>query len=365
MSATRWSGLALVVAFGTAFGAEAQTASAPVTLSPAEKIYADLAKLPPDERQRKIEEGARKEGALSLVQTLRGEVGEGSTKLFAKHYPFLKLDATQDIGSQDAAERLYAEEAAGRHLTDVISVAKADLVKPLRADELARYPSPATQQILPTYRRSLDPQNRWTPYYWSEYGISYNSNLVPPEHVPKTWMDLCDPFFKGSVSFEPAETRYLAGIYNIMGEDAAIKFLQCIGKNDPIVQRGHSQRIELMLAGDHMIQGNNYLYYGKFLQRKNPSLPYAMVLTTPLVASFGVAAINRNTPHPYASALYADWLLSSESQQWTAYEMRGPITMKHPFLPEDIKLVDDDDPPPDIAKRILATWFKYVETKKK
>ena len=337
---------------------------APAPLSTVEKIYADLAKLPPAERQKKIEDGARKEGKLSLIQTLRGEVGRGHTALFSKRYPFLSLDATQDIGSQDAAERLYSEEAAGRHLTDVISVAKADLVNLLTANDLARYSTPAVNAILPKYKRFLDDENRWTPYYWSEFGISYNTSLVPPDKAPKQWSDLCNPFFKGSVSFEPAEARFLAGLYNLFGEDGTKKLLECIGKNDPIIQRGHSQRIELMLAGDHMVQGDNYLYYGKFLQQKNPSLPYGMVLTAPLIASAGLGAINRNTLHPYASALYVDWLLSPESQKWIAHELRGPITMKHPFLPDDIKLVDDSDPPPDVAKRILGYWYQYVEKKK-
>jgi hypothetical protein len=31
-----------------------------------------------------------------------------------------------------------------------------------------------------------------------------------------------------------------------------VRLLECIGRNDPIVQRGHTQRMELMLAGDHM-----------------------------------------------------------------------------------------------------------------
>ena len=91
-------------------------------LSPVEKIYADLAKLPADERAKRIEEGAKKEGTFILVHTLRGELGNGHINLFRKRYPFLKVEATADIGSQDAAERLYAEETSGRHLTDVIGI---------------------------------------------------------------------------------------------------------------------------------------------------------------------------------------------------------------------------------------------------
>src|SRR5262245_68646 len=77
-------------------------------LSADEKIYADLAKLDPAERQKKIEEGAKAEGELSLIHTWRGELSRNHLKLFEKRYPFLKVELV-DIGSQDAADRLLAE----------------------------------------------------------------------------------------------------------------------------------------------------------------------------------------------------------------------------------------------------------------
>src|ERR1019366_3383311 len=98
----------------------------------------------------------------------------------------------------------------------------------------------------------------------------------------------------------PSDIDFLAGLYAMLGEAKTEALLKCIGANDPIVQRGHSQRLELMLAGDHMVQGDNYLYHGLELQRKNPSVPYAMVFSAPILGFGGVAGINKNTPHPYA-----------------------------------------------------------------
>src|SRR4051794_36498147 len=97
------------------------------SLSNAEKIYAELAALPASERGKRIEDGARREGKLVMVHTLRGALGAGHVDLFRKRYPWLALDVAGEVGSQDAAERLLAEEAAGRHLTDVIITAVMDL----------------------------------------------------------------------------------------------------------------------------------------------------------------------------------------------------------------------------------------------
>jgi len=105
-------------------------------------------------------------------------------------------------------------------------------------------PGPAAQGF-------LDKENRWLPWYWSEHGISYNTNLIPPDRAPKDWQDLCNPAYKGQVSFDPPETRFMVGLYILMGEEKFRGWLKCMGENQPIIQRGHTQRMNLMLAGDH------------------------------------------------------------------------------------------------------------------
>ncbi|HTK13095.1 MAG TPA: extracellular solute-binding protein [Xanthobacteraceae bacterium] len=328
--------------------------------SAVEKIYADLAKLPPAERQKQLEDGARKEGKLVVIHTMRGNLSVNHVALFKKRYPFLDVKLEGDIGSQDAAERLYAEETAGRHLTDVINIALPDVTQLVDKNMVARFPTPMTASILPQYRGFVDPESRWTPWYWSEHGISYNSSLVPEGKVPKTWQDLCNPFFKGSVSFDPAEERFLSGLYAVLGEEGTKKLLECIGKNDPIIQRGHTQRVELMIAGDHMVQGDNYLYHGIAMKRKNPSAPYAIAYSVPIIGFAGIATINKNAQHPYAAALWTDWALTQESQAYVAHLLRGPVALKHPYLPNGVKIVTYNDTPPDLSKRLLGYWNEFV-----
>jgi len=341
--------------------AAAQNAPA---LSAVEKIYADLAKLPQEERMKRIEEGARREGKVSIVHTLRGDLGLGHIAIFRKRYPFLNVEANADIGSQDAAERLYAEETSRRHLTDVIGISVPDASEILRRNFIARYPTPSAEKINANLRKFNDPDGRWLLFFWSEYAMSYNTNMVPTNKTPKDWFDLCDPFFKGSFSFDPATVRFINGLYNIMGEEKAIKWFQCIGANNPIIQRGHTQRMELMLAGDHMAQGGNYLYQGLSMKRRNPAVPFAMVLEAPIIASMGASFVNRNAPNPYAAALWMEWSVTEESQKYLAGRLRGPVTLPHPYLPETVTLVDNLDPPKDVADRLLAAWLKYVEKKR-
>jgi iron(III) transport system substrate-binding protein len=328
-----------------------------------EQLYASLAKLSPEQRTKRLEEGARKEGNLTFVHTFRGKLARDHVRLFEKRYPFVKVDMG-DMGSQDAAERLIAEETAGRHLTDVVSLAVPDLPLILKQNLAARYPTPAVQRIPKKFQGFIDSENRWLPWYWSEHGISYNTNLVPADKAPKEWFDLCKPAFKGQVSFDPAETRFLVGLYAMFGEEKTKNWLKCMGENQPIIQRGHTQRMNLMLSGDHAVQGDNFLYTGAEEKKKDPKTPFAIVYSAPILAYAGSMVTNRNTQHPYASALFNDWTLSDESQKYTGDNFRGPLIGKHPYLADDFKVVTYGIVGDDVIKRLHDYWDQYIGKKK-
>jgi iron(III) transport system substrate-binding protein len=325
-----------------------------------EKLYADLAKLPAAERAKRIEEGARKEGTLTLINTIRGELGQNHDKLFRNRHPFVKLEASE-MGSQDAAERLYAEETAGRHLTDVVGMSVLDLTLILDKKLSAVYPTAATQKILKIYQKYQDPQNRWTLWYWSEHGIVYNTKLLGPNDAPKSWDDVCNPKYQGQISFDPEEIRFLTNLYKMMGDEKLQKWLECVGKNDPIIQRGHTTRLELMLAGDHSIGVDQYIYQGMLNKRKKPDTPFGVVWSAPILANGGCNIINKNTPHPYAAALYADWALSDESQNYLASVFRGPVSIKHPYMPDNVVLIGEEFPTSlDIIEKVSKYWRKAM-----
>jgi iron(III) transport system substrate-binding protein len=347
--------LSLGAARGIALAAAAASQSA-------ESLYAELAKLKPGEREKRLQEGAAREGRLNFIHTFRGALARNHVRLFEKRYPNIKMEMA-DMGSQDAAERLIAEETARRHLTDILSLAVPDLPVILEQKLLARYPTPATRRIEKRLQGFLDQENRWMPYYWSEHGISYNTNLFPPEKAPKTWEDLCKPAYKGQVSFDPPETRFMVGLWTLMGEEKFKAWLKCVGENQPIIQRGHTQRMNLMLAGDHGIQGDNFLYAGVVEKRKDPKTPFAIVLTAPVLSYAGVMVINKNAQHPHAAALYTDWTLSDESQKYIASELRGPLVGKHPYLPDDVKLVTYGYVSDEIGDRLHGYWSQYIGKK--
>ena len=336
-------------------------------LSANEKLYADLAKMAPQDRQKALEAGAAKENKLNFINHAGGR-GKNIVQTFSKQYSISENNIDgPNVSAPDAAERLWVEEAAGRHLTDlIITASPLDFGRHFEKNLIARYPTPANDRILARYKIFTDPQNRWVIYNMEEHGISYNTNLVKPEDAPKAWTDLCNPKYKGKVSYDPAEPIFLAALWTMLGEDKTRDLLDCIGKNQPLIQKGHSDRLLLMFAGDHWVQGDNFLYRGD-LERKqaaakgdSQAAPFKAVYEAPVLASALASIINTNTPNPHTTALMADWLLSETIQKSLIGENRGVATLPHPFVPESAQLIAIQMPPNDAMERLHGYWVKSI-----
>ncbi|TDI67893.1 MAG: extracellular solute-binding protein [Alphaproteobacteria bacterium] len=333
-------------------------------MSKAEKIYAALAKLPADARAKRIEQGAKAEGKVVILGT-GGSRGRKLSKMFKKQFPYLKAEISR-MGSQQKVERFIAEERAGRHLTDALSVAVPVLGLPAQLDLLARYETPLAAKIGPSFKGLRDPQNRWTPWYQSEHGMGYNTKMIKAADAPKKWMDLCNPKYRGKVSFEPGETRFLLGLHAAFGMAKTEKFLKCLGQNKPILQRGHSNRFFLMMEGDHAILGDDLLWRGaRGLKRAPDKTPYKAVWTAEVFADAIAGVISRNAPHPYAAALFVDWLLSDKVQKYIVKSGRAGVTIPHPFIPAHAKVITFGFADRATVDKLHAMWGKYVGRKKK
>jgi ABC-type Fe3+ transport system substrate-binding protein len=328
-------------------------------LTKAEQLYSELAKLPSSERLARIVEGARKEGKFRFVHSLRGDLGQNHVAMFLKRYPFVHVEHSE-LGSQDAADRLVVEESAGRHITDAVVSETPDLTELLKRDFAAHYVSPEIRHVLKQYEYLIDNDNRWFPFAIDEHGITYNTNLV--SKPPTTYDELCEPKFRGSVSFEPFETRFLAGLLAIFENrfEKLDAWVACMARNQPILQRGHTQRQELMIAGDHAISPDQYMYEGIAQKRKFPSLPFGADFDAPVTITALNLVISKNTPYPYATALFADWLISEESQAYLSARLRGPIALKHPYFTDGTKLVSYGYVPGDVIGRLHAIWNKHL-----
>jgi iron(III) transport system substrate-binding protein len=334
-------------------------------LTAAEKLYAELASLPLAEREKRLYEGAKKEGTVVITRGYAGTEGLNHLRLFEKRYPELKVSFSI-LSTAQGVERLIQEETAGRHLTDNISVTSPDLAPVLEKNLAARNPTPVLNAILSQYKGFLDPsgQARWVPWSGTSHGIGYNTSLLDPKDAPKSWMDLCDPKYKGMFSLDPVEVRFILGTYHVFGDqvEPTKKFFECLSKNDPIILFGHSTRSTLLLAGDHALSPDLLIWHGELDNKKNPNRKrFRVAYEAPVIMDASVLVLNPNLPHPYAGALYTDWTAGEESQTYMYDNFREVLTRQHPFFPDDAKVVPSMYADQKIVDELYGYWTEHMK----
>ena len=118
----------------------ARASFAAVVSSP-EEIWRSLEKLPPTEREKKLIEGAKKEGELLWYTNSGIENATRYIQAFKKNFPFINAQVWR-AKTRQVTQRAISEANAGKHMVDVIKPS-TDLLPPmLEKNLLAKYETP-------------------------------------------------------------------------------------------------------------------------------------------------------------------------------------------------------------------------------
>jgi iron(III) transport system substrate-binding protein len=87
---------------------------------PAEEIWKSLEKLPPAEREKKLIEGAKREGEMLWYTNSGIENAIRYIQAFKKNYPFINAQVWR-AKTRQVTQRVISEANAGRNLVDVVN----------------------------------------------------------------------------------------------------------------------------------------------------------------------------------------------------------------------------------------------------
>jgi iron(III) transport system substrate-binding protein len=303
------------------------------------RTVAEIADLTGPDRQKILEEGARKEGALLWIGGLNQKRARRPIlKAFKKKYPFIDAKGVR-TGSRKALQRVLAEHRAKTPRVDVInanvvvSLKKAGLVQAFRSPALDAYP-----------KNEKDPNRIWATMRYSYHGVAaYNTDLVKAADAPKTFEDLLDPKWKGKMVWgDSAETgaRYMITyLRRTWGEAKTLDFLKKLAKQK-IVTRTSSIRniLDLVVAGEHHIMISPALHHVGGARKKGAPIEAAMV--SPVLARNGYFMLMKSAPNPHAAMLLIDFILSEQAQKilkkaryFPAHPKVKPAKQMRPYQP--------------------------------
>src|SRR6185295_9447177 len=272
-----------------------------------EPLFSEIAKLAPEARQKRLEEGARREGALTYYSISQTDLIAAYIKGFTTKYPFIKGDFYRGSGNQ-LVVRTMMEFKSGRLAADVISVGTENVMALKRSGIWTRYRSPEAQ-FYP--REQYDKDGYFHSDSLGLATIAYNSQLIKREDAPKSYSDLLDPKWKGSLTIDLEPERAMLAWLSAWGEAKTRDYVQKLLANGASVRRGHTLQGQLLCAGEFKIAVE--VYPDGILRMKQRGCPAEIVFPNPTPAiAGGNYGINVNAPHPHAAALFVDFVLSAE-----------------------------------------------------
>jgi iron(III) transport system substrate-binding protein len=286
-----------------------------------EQFVAPLNQLPAAERHQKLIEGAKKEGEVMLYSSTGLEEIRAINKLFGKKYPFLNVRFLKKGGGQ--LFNVVQMEIRGRqYIVDVFWAGMSTLgpIYALERKSLARYISPERAGIPDEY---MDKEGYWTATRISVASFVYHTMKVPPDKVPRTYLDLLDPFWKGKLSVDSSRARFPRLLVERMGWEGAEAYFKKLAQQDLGLYRGRTARMQLILAGENVgsldINADNVVE----MKRKGAPLDYAIM--DPSLLSLTSVGMPQKPPHPHAAVLLYDFIISKEGQEELAREKNVPV----------------------------------------
>ena len=186
----------------------------------------EIALLKSAERQKILVDGAKKEGKLMFYTALIvDQVVRPLKAAFEKEYPFVQLEFFR-ANSDCLGQKILPEYQAKRYDVDVVSGSGATIVA-RQARYLQKFLSPHTAE----YPAELkDPQGFWGVSNVYFMTLGYNSRMVKPNDVPKTYEDLLNPRWKNQMMWSTNRTSgaplFVGNALLTIGDKAGKSYLQ-------------------------------------------------------------------------------------------------------------------------------------------
>jgi iron(III) transport system substrate-binding protein len=269
-------------------------------------------------------EAARREGKVVVSIPTSAELRKEFETGFQKKFSGIEIELSVARGASNI-NKIVEEQKAGMRNIDLHIGGTTSIVTGLLANNLLE-PIPPSLLLAEV----SDPKNWWGGHIWVDNAkkyiysftaymtetVWYNSTLVRPEEIV-SWDSLLDPKWKGKIAILDPRTpgsgeSTWAFLLKIKGEP----FLNKLAAQEMMVGRNLRQLGEAVARGKAAVSiGLSYYTYLPFIKAGLPVRSLSNIKEGYYAATgSGNFAILKNIPHPNASRVFVNWLLSKEGQ---------------------------------------------------
>jgi iron(III) transport system substrate-binding protein len=286
----------------------------------------------PDRTQRLIA-GAKREGMVSIYTSLTVDDMKVFGGAFEKKYG-IKLQLWRS-SSEDILQRAVVEARGGRFDVDAIETSAAEMESLHREKLLQEVRSPYIADLNPA---ALLPHREWVGDRLNLITSAYNTDLIKPAALPKTYDDLIDPKWKGKLGIEADDAIWFGALVTALGEEKGLKLFRELARaNGLSLRKGHTLLANLVVSGEVPFTLTAYQY--KVEQLKKSGAPIEWYVIPPGISRFLGTGVLRRAPHPHAAVLFLDFMLS-DAQKLLLDRDFMPTNMKVKPLEIPFKVID-------------------------
>lgn len=262
--------------------------------------------------------------------------------------------------STKVSERALTEWRAGKPGFDVVEGNRG--VQLIMRDEgLFQKFVPPSADKMPAKFKEKD--GMITPWRVLPISILYNTNMVKPAELPKTFDDLLQPKWKGKLTM-PDPTRhtttaqFLWNLKEIKG-DKWLDLVKGLAGQKPLLVESLAPVTTTIIKGEAPV-GITYIKYVK--QYKGP---VGYVLMDKYLSDPNYMSVSAKPMHPNAAKLYVEFVVSPEGQKLAAEE--GEFVM-YPGIYPPIKdaekvapnMVFMENPSEEEFKKLMTNTFREI-----
>ncbi|MBI4333077.1 MAG: extracellular solute-binding protein [Chloroflexi bacterium] len=309
--------LAILVACGTASYPDL----AP-KVAPGSSITTPATALPRQQEWDNLVAEAKKEGNVIIVSAVSSGVRDGLSRAFQEKYG-VGLEFVSGR-TEESTAKVLAERRAGLYLRDAwigggssdAALGAADALEPIEPvlllPEILDKKAWWGNELLwnsPDHLRVLFLASPLRP-------LTINTELVRIEEI-KSFRDLLQPKWKGKITFfDPTGSGGGINIFFMLADsDLGTEYLRKLGEQEIAITRDVRMMTEWVARGKYPIGvGIARDSQRAFEQAGAPIKAITPVEGTIIGAGSGGVAILKKAPHPRASRLFVNWLLSKEGQ---------------------------------------------------
>ena len=269
------------------------------------------------DRDAKLLAEAKKQGKVAMYTSLNLKDSVPITEAFEQKTG-IKVEIWR-ASSEKVLQRAVTEARAGRYTCDVLETNGPEMEGLYREQLLEEFYSPYFKDLPPA---AFPKHRHYVADRFNMFTIAYNTNLVKPNEVPKSYQELLEPRWAGRIALEGGDVDWFGAMVKSMGEEKGLAYFRKLAEMKPQIRTGHTLMAELLASGEIPLIADIYNHNVERLKVKDAPVEWKAI--EPTFGRPNAIGVARHAPHPHAALVFADFMLSPEGQELIKKRNRVP-----------------------------------------